>query len=284
MNKSYSLFLICLILLSPTVCRATKTVAGEVTPVVGYRQDNLKWTLKNKSSGKWKNPKFVEYGIKAKATIKDRYVFNFDILVGNLIGGSYHDNHYLNPVQTSNISAQKTSSLAFRPNIGIGYKFKPTRYFNIIPQVGFIYDLLYLKTKKVAAGPLSEFKDTVQWYGPWIGLDTTTKLTRRWTLDLGGAYGIAFYKNSGTWILPPFQIQNKMNQHATGQMVSGRVRLQYEIVKSVSLGGEADMAWKWARSGRDSREFLGTNSPLKNKLSKITGSTWGAHLVLTKAF
>jgi hypothetical protein len=250
--------------------------------VVGYRQDSLKWTLKNKASGQWKSIKFIEYGIKAKAVIKDRYVFNFDIMVGNLIGGTYHDNKYLNPFVTSKMSAVKASSLAFRPNIGVGYKFKPTRYFSIVPQLGFIYDLLYLKTKTVNTGPFSTFKDTVQWYGPWIGIDTTTKLTQRWTLDLGGNYGLAFYNNSGNWHFPQSQVQNTMHQHATGQMVSGRVRLQYEVVKSVSVGGEADMAWKWVHSGHDSRKLLNTQT--KTKLSKVTASTWGGRLVLTKAF
>ncbi|MBA3813210.1 MAG: hypothetical protein H0X26_01765 [Alphaproteobacteria bacterium] len=283
MNKRPFLFLACLTLLFPMTCEAAKNVAVEVTPAVGYRQDSLKWTANDKSSGQWKNIKFIEYGAKAKAVIKDRYVFNFDVMVGNLIGGSFQDNNYLNPLLASSVPAQKGSSLSFRPNFGIGYKFKPKRCFALVSQLGFFYELLYLKTKKVNSGPFSELKDTVQWFGPWIGLDTTTKLTQRLTLDLGGAYQLAFYRNSATWNTPFIQTQNRTNQKATGQGVAGRVRLQYEVVKSVSLGGEADIAWKWTNSGHSTRKFADTPT-VKNTLTKVTARTWGARLVLTKAF
>lgn len=262
---------------------AVKNVQTELTPVVGYRQDNVKWKLKNGASGQWKSPKFIDYGIKGKTTLKDRYVINYDITLANLINSSFHDSYYLNPAQTSNTAAQKVWSLAFRPNLAFGYKFKPTHYFSIIPQLGFIYDLLYLKTKTNNTGSISSFKDTIQWYGPWIGLDTSTKLARRWTLTAGAAYQLAFYNNSGNWELPPSQKQNKMNQHATGQGVSGRMRVNYEVVKSVSLGAEADIAWQWARSGHDKRNFA-EGPTIKSKLSKVNAGSFGGRLTLTKGF
>ena len=173
--------------------------------------------------------------------------------------------------------------MAVRPNLGFGYKFKPSRYFSFVPQLGFIYDLLYIKTKTSNTGALSAFKNTIQWYGPWFGFDTTTKLTQRWTMNLGAAYQIAFYNASGNWEIPPSQRQNTMNQHGTGNSFSGRFRLQYEIVKSVNLGGEADMGWKKVNSGQDSRRFA-NGTTLKSKLTNVTAKTWGARLVLTKAF
>lgn len=283
MKKCFFLFLIYLNPFFSFPCIATKNVATELTPVVGYRQDSLKWTLNSNTFGQWKSLKFIDYGVKGKTTLKDRYVINYDITLANLVNGTYHDNRYLNPALTSNTSAEKTWSLAFRPNLGLGYKFKPTRYFNITPQLGFIYDLLYLKTKTSATGPISAFKDTIQWYGPWLGLDTTTKLTQRWTMTAGAAYQLAFYNNSGNWEIPPSQTQNTMHQHGTGQSVSGRVRIAYEVVKSVSLGGEADVAWKWLHNGHDSRNFAGTTT-VKSKLTKVTMRSFGGRLTLTKAF
>lgn len=283
MKKRLFLFLLSLNFLFTLPCAAVKNIATQLTPVVGYRQDSVKWTLNSNASGQWKSMKFIDYGVKGETTIKDRYVINYDITLANLINGKFHDNRYLNPAQTSTTPAEKMWSLAFRPNLGLGYKFKPTRYFNLVPQVGFLYDLLYLKTKTSATGPISAFKDTIQWYGPWFGFDTTIKLTQRWVLKAGAAYQIAFYNNSGNWEIPPSQTQNTMNQHGTGQAVSGRIRLSYEVVKSVSLGGEANIDWKKLTSGHDSRDFKGVDT-IKSKLTKVTTNSFGARLTLTKDF
>jgi hypothetical protein len=263
---------------------ATKSVANEITPVVGYRQDSLKWKTKGGASGKWKNLNFIDYGLKGKTTLSDTYVINYDVTVSNLLSGTYHDNHYLNPAQTSNTPGEKFSSIAVRPNLGLGYKFKPTKYFQLIPQVGFLYDILYLKTKTSNTGAISAFKNTIQWYGPWFGIDTTTKLTKRWTMNVAAAYQLTFYNGSGNWQLPPSQRNNTLHQSATtGQGVTGRFRLQYEVVKSVSIGGEADLAWKQVKSGNDSRSFA-AGGTVKDKLSKVSAHSYGARAVLTKTF
>ena len=95
MKKYFFLIPLCLSLLS-LPCTATKNVATELTPVVGYRQDNIKWTTSSRASGEWKNLKFIDYGIKGKTTLKDRYVIIYDITVANLINGSFQDQNYLN--------------------------------------------------------------------------------------------------------------------------------------------------------------------------------------------
>lgn len=263
---------------------AVKNIATELTPVVGYRQDSIKWKLKNGDSGQWKNLKFVDYGVKGKTTFKDEYVISYGVTLANLVNGTFKDNHYLNPFQTSNTGAEKFSSLAFRPNLEVGYKVNITKYFNITPQVGFNYDLLYIKTKTNNTGPISEFKNTLQWYGPSFGFDTTTQIAQRLTMNVSAAYQIAFYKASGSWKIPSSQQNNTMNQSATaGQSFSGRFRLQYEVVKSVSLGGEADIAWKTVNSGNDSRSFA-EGGTVKSKLSSVRSRSFGARAVLTKAF
>lgn len=284
MKKCLLFSLLWFIFFCSSIGCATKNIATELTPVVGYRQDSIKWTLKNGDSGQWKSLKFIEYGAKGKTTLQDAYVISYGVTLANLVNGTYHDTHYLNPLQISNTAAEKFSSLAFRPNLEVGYKVKITKYFNIIPQVGFIYDLLYIKTKKNNTGSVSEFKNTLQWYGPSFGCDTTTQIAQRLTMNLGATYQIAFYKASGNWEIPPSQRNNTMNQSATGgHGFAGRFRLQYEVVKSVSLGGEADIAWKKVKNGNDSRSFA-DGTDIKSKLSKVTSSSFGARAVLTKAF
>lgn len=283
MKKCPFLFPICLNLMFSLPSMAVKNIATELTPVVGYRQDDMKWTTSNGATGHWENPQFIEYGVKGKTTLKDRYVIIYDLTLANLVNGDFHDQHYLDPANTSTTPAEKFWSLALRPNFGLGYKFKPARYFNFIPQLGYIYDLIYLRTKTSASGPLSAFKDTIQWHGPWFGFDTTTKLSRRWTMNLSAAYQIAFYNGSGNWEIPPSLTQNTMSQHGTGRGIFGRFRLQYEVVKSVSLGGEADLSWKRLTNGHDSRRFA-NGTTIKSKLTRVTTNSWGARMVLTKAF
>jgi len=272
-----------LTLFHTALCFAVKSVTTDLTPVVGWRQDSLKWNLRNGPSGQWKNLNFVDYGVKGKTIVRDVFVINYDITLANLVNGTFHDNRYLNPRQNSSLPAKKFSSLAFRPNLGLGYKIKVYRYFDFIPQVGFVYDLLHLKTKSENTGPFSAFKNTIQWYGPWFGFDTTTKISQRLTMNLSAAYQIAFYRGSGNWEIPLSQGQNRMNQHASGSGFGGRFRLQYEVVKSISLGGEADVGWKIAKNGNDTRNFA--NGPtVKSKLSKVRASSFGARAVLTKSF
>lgn len=284
MKTSFFLIATVLSFIFSLPCTAVKNAQNSISPVVGYRQDNIKWSLVNGPSGEWKNPQFIEYGIAGnRFTWKDRYVISYDITVANLLSGRFQDNGYLHPGQNASLSAERVWSLAFRPNLGLGYKFKPARYLSIIPQLGFLYDLLYLKTKTNNTGSFSDFKDTIQWYGPWLGVDTTTKLAQRWTMTAGAAYQLAFFNNSGNWKLPPSQLQNTMNQSGTGQSVAGRIRIAYEIVKSVSLGGEANGAWKWLNSGNDTRRF-GNAPTIKGKLNKVHTRSFGGRLTLTKDF
>lgn len=281
--QKYCFLLLLILSFCSSIVYGDKKVQTALTPVVGYRQDNVRWTLSNGSSGRWKNLKFLDYGIKGDTTFKKCYALFYDLTIANVVNGTYHDNHYLNPNRSSSITAKNVSSIAIRPNIGIGDKIAIKKYLSLVPQIGFIYDLLYLKTKTQNFGSVSNFTDTIQWYGPWFGVDAIAKLTRRWELILGGTYNLVFYNNSGTWELPPSQLQNKMSQHGTGQAFKGRMRISYEVVKSVSLGGEADIGWQWLSKGHEQRNFA-TSPTVKNKLKKVTANSFGARLTLTKSF
>lgn len=274
---------LCLSVLCSFPCFAVKNIANAITPVVGYRGDSIKWKTKKGDSGQWKNLSFIDYGVKGTTTLKDRYVLSYELTLANLVSGTYQDKHYLNPAETSSTSAKQFWSVAFRPNLGLGYKFKPARYFHFIPQVGFVYDLFYLQTSTSSSGPISAFKDTIQWYGPWFGFDSVIKITQRWTMNIAGAYQIAFYNASGNWEIPPSSSHNNLRQSGTGQGASGRIRLQYEVVKSVSLGAEANMGWQGLNSGNDKRSFA-DGPTIKSKLTNVTSKTFGGRLVLTKSF
>jgi len=260
---------------------AAKKATTDVTPFLGYRHDNLKWTINNGANFQWKNLNFIDYGVRGKTTLKDRYIIKYDLGLSNLLSGHLNDNQYLIPGGASTSSSFKGWGLAFRPNLGFGYKFKPNRWFNISPQLGYSYDLIYINNNK-RTGPFTSVKDTIQWQGPWTGFDATAKI-RRWSVNFGAFYHVAFYRNTGNWKVPPVATKNTFHQHGTGQGVSGRLGFGYEVAKSLTLGAETDVNWRRVNSGRDSRTFT-TGVTTKSKLKSANWNSYDTRVILTKTF
>lgn len=286
MKNRFLLFLTCISFITSPLC-AANTVTTDVTPFLGYRHDNLKWTTNTGSSFKWKNLSFIEYGLKNKTTFRDRYVINYDLGLANLLSGRLQDNQYLIPNGPSTSSSIKGWGLGVSPNIGLGYKFKPNKWLNISPQVGYSYDLLYIKDNR-HTGPFSSVKDTVQWQGPWTGFDAKVKM-RRWSLNLGAFYHLGFYRGNGNGKISPVRgsipqvtAKNTFSQKGTGQGAKGRIGVGYEIVKSLALGAEADMDWRTLSNGNDKRTLNGVTT--KDKLKKVNWDSYATRVTLTKTF
>jgi len=280
MNKRILLLMVCMSFAASPLF-AARTVSTDTTPYLGYRNDNLKWTIQDGSSFQWKNLNFIEYGINNQTAFKDRYILRYDLGLANLVSGSFTDNQYLIPGAASTSSSLKGWGMAFRPNLGLGYKFKPKRWFNIIPQVGYSYDLLYLNNSH-KAGPFSSIKDTIQWHGPWTGFDANIKV-RRWSFNLGAFYHLAFYRNNGNWKVSPVTTNNTFSQSGTGQGVKGRIGFGYEMIRTITLGAEANIDWKQVTSGNDTRNFV-SGVTTKRKIKKVNMNSYGSRLTLTKTF
>mgnify|MGYP001160699741 CR=1 FL=1 len=280
MKNGFLLFLACTGFIASPLFAANKVSTG-VTPFLGYRQDNLKWVTNSSSSFEWKSLKFLEYGVKAKTTIKDRYVIKYDLGLANLLNGSFKDNQYLRPGASSTSSSVKGWGMAVAPNFALGYKFKPKKFFDITPQVGYSYDLIYLNNNK-NSGPFSSLKNTIQWYGPWTGFDAAVKI-RRWSINLGAVYRLTSYRNTGNWKVQPVTTKNTLSQSGTGQGMAGRFSFGYEAVKSIVIGAETDMEWARVKSGHDTRTFA-NGVTTKSKLKKVNWNSYGAHLTLTKTY
>src|ERR1700722_4958659 len=252
MNNCLFLFLLCIT--SPLF--AAKTVTTDITPVLGYRQDTIKWTTAGGSSFQWKNLRFLDYALKGKTTLRDRYVINYDLGLANLLSGNFRDNGYLIPGGPASSNHFKGWGIGFRPDLGLGYKFKPNRRFSITPQLGYAYDFLYIDNTR-RTGPFSSIKNTIQWNGPWLGFNTTTQLTRRASFKANVAYHVAFYQERGNWKMPHVTAKNKMRQHGTGQGVTGLIAFGYNVARTISLGIESDVQWTRVTNGRDTRRFAG---------------------------
>ncbi len=106
-----------LCLASPIPLEAKKKISMDITPFIGYRQDDVKWKTRSgtlpsgvtqpASTLQWKNLQGIQYGLKTETTLRDRYKLNLDLGFANLLNGTMTDSNYLaaagsgNPAQNS---------------------------------------------------------------------------------------------------------------------------------------------------------------------------------------
>ncbi|HUX78455.1 MAG TPA: hypothetical protein VMW10_01720 [Alphaproteobacteria bacterium] len=278
-----SIFL-CLASSSPLF--AKKKVAFDATPFAGYRQDNVRWTTQYGDTLKWKNLEGIGYGVATKTTLRDRYFMNADIGFANFFSGSMNDSNYLaapmsgNP---ANNSMSVNNAFAFRPNLAFGMKIKTLKWLDIMPMIGIDYNRLKVSGKANAATALSSLSNTLQFYGPYVGFDSKTKFTRRWSMNAGAAFRYAFYHGSGNWKFQRNLTNNTMRQAGNGFGIQGQIGLKYLLVPTVSIGGEADVNWNRVKNGHDTRHYA-NNVKNKTNLNNLNWTTLAGRVTLTKSF
>lgn len=285
MNKRFSLLLVSMCFVTSPLFAQKKKVMFDLTPVAGYRQDNIKWTTKNGSWQRWKNLQFIDYGLQTQTTLKDRYKIKLDLLFANVLSGNVSDAGYLaapgsaDPLRNS-LGAK---GFAFRPNIAFGFNMKPLKCLDLIPQIGYAYDLLKLSGKESGGKALNSLNNTIQWHGPWLGLDSKTKLSQRWSMNAAASINLAFYNTSGNWKFKNNAANNSMKQNGTGYGLTGQIGCKYLVVKSLSIGAEGDMHWNHISNGHDTRNFSnGTKNSTKSL--KVNWTSFAGRVTLTKTF
>ncbi|MBS0271962.1 MAG: hypothetical protein JSR85_04875 [Proteobacteria bacterium] len=275
---------LCVALSSPLL--AKQKVSFDATPLVGYRQDNINWKTKTGSTEKWKNLQGIDYGIKTTTTFKDRYKMYIDLGFANFFSGKMTDSNYLAAPGSGNPTNNSLNGkgFAFRPNIAFGFNMKPLKSLDLIPQLGFVYDRIKLNGKKTSDNPLTSLTNTLQWYGPYVGLDSKTKFGQRWTMTASGSINLSFYNGSGNWKFTGDQTNNTMKQNGHGYGLMGKLGVQYLVVKTVTLGCEGDIHWnRVANNGNDRRNFANGTS-IKSKLKNVNWTSFAGRLTLTKTF
>ena len=273
-----------------------KVVAFDLIPFAGYRQDNVKWKTKtgtvspgiNLPSGtvKWNSLSGIEYGVNTRTTLRDRYIMDADLGFANCLGGTMKDSNYLaapgsgNPTRNS---MNLNNGFAFSPNLAFGINTKPSRSFDLIPLIGIDYNYLNLTGKKNATAPLTSLSNTLQFYGPYVGFDSKTKFNRRWSMNAGAAFSLAYYHGRGHWKFQQNRSDNTMSQSGNGVGLRGQIGLKYMLAQSVTLGGEADINWNRIHNGHDTRRFSDDGGGKVN-LSHVNWTSFSGRITLTKAF
>jgi len=285
MNKRFSLLLLSLYFVTSPLLAQTQKVAFALTPVAGYRQDNIKWTTQTGSWQQWKSLQFIDYGLKTETTFKNRYKIKLDLLFANVLSGTMSDNRYLaapgsgDPLRNS-LGAK---GWAFRPNIAFGFNTKPLKCLDLTPQIGYAYDRLKLSTKASGGKALNSLDNTIQWHGPYLGLDSKIKLSQRWSMNAAASINLAFYNTNGDWKFKNNAANNSMKQTGTGYGLTGQIGCKYLVVKSVSIGAEGDMHWNRVTNGKDTRNFS-NGTTLKTKSLKVNWTSFAGRVTVTKTF
>lgn len=285
MNSRLFLLLISMCLVGSPLLAQKKKIAFELTPVGGYRQDNIKWTTSNGSFQQWKSIQFIDYGLETKLTYKDRYLVNLDLWFANVLSGTMNESGYLAAPGSGNPrnNSLNAKGFAFRPNIAFGFNTKPVKSLDLIPQIGYIYDKLKLSGKVSSGNPLNSLSNNIQWHGPYLGVDSKIKLSQRWSMQAAANINLAFYHTTGNWTFRNQTTSNTMSQGGTGYGLMGKIGAKYLIVKSVALGGEADIHWNHLKNGHDTRNFANGKS-LRTKPLKVNWTSFAGRVTLTKTF
>ncbi len=281
-----------LCLASPIPLEAKKKISMDITPFIGYRQDDVKWKTRSgtlpsgvtqpASTLQWKNLQGIQYGLKTETTLRDRYKLNLDLGFANLLNGTMTDSNYLAAAGSGNPAQNSINGkgFAFRPNIAFGFNLKPRKSIDLIPQIGFVYDHLKLRGSGNALNSLS---NTLQFSSPYIGIDSKARFNRRWSMTASAAFNLAFYQGTGHWTFKQNQTNNAMKQGGNGLGLKGQIGLKYMIVPSVSVGGEADINWNRVNNGHDTRHFA-NGARLRTRLNNLNWTSFAGRVTLTKSF
>lgn len=287
--------ILCLVSSFPLQARR-QIVTFDLTPLVGYRQDNVRWRTKSGTVSpgvtlpvgkfRWRNINGIEYGFNTRTTIRDRYIMDVDFEFANFLGGTMKDTDYLaapgsgNPIQNS---MKLNNGFAFSPNLAFGIKLKPSRAFDLTPLIGIDYNRLRLTGKKNAGSPLTSLTNTLQSYGPYLGFDSKTKFTKRISMNFGAAISLAYYNGRGNWRFQQNTSNNTMRQTGSGFGLRGQIGLKYMLFQSITVGGEADINWNRILRGNDTRRFSNDGGG-KVHLNNVNWTSFSGRLTLTKSF
>lgn len=251
------------------------------TTYVGYRLDNIKWQLQSGPSFSWSNVNSIAYGLRGETCLKN-IVFLYDVGLANVLGATMKDTRYFNPTGAPSSPNLKGWGIDFRPDLGLGYRFKPKKWLEITPAAGYDYRLTYFKDNK-RAGPFVKLSDTLQRHGPWFGVDTLSRI-RKVSVGAGLYYKGSFYRNSGSWHLVSTPlVKNTFNQSSFANGMVGKIKVAYNPTKTVALGIESVLEWQQGSSGSDSRNF-GNAPTVSSKYKTVNWKTFDTRLTLTKTF
>jgi Protochlamydia outer membrane protein len=239
---------------------------------VGYRRDNLKWTIAGPngfpnilSSLDWKGLGICQIVGTARVVTQNHIYARAKADYGVIVSGKNIDSDYLGNDRTFEISRTKNDAgkgEVYDLTAGVGYQFS---FFcdslKIAPLVGYSHNEQHLRQYHgnqvigfVFSGgrfPGLHSNYRAKWQGPWIGVDASYDIDCSWNLYGSLEYHWAHYHGTGHWNLNTAFIRDfkQTSQDASGGLVT--IGATYLICDGWTLGIELNYIAMKVHHGRD---------------------------------
>lgn len=284
----------------------------EVVADLGYRVDNLKWSIQGAngtpnilSELTFREIKIVELGLKATVLWNDIYFRgDFDygwILKGETQDSDFHGNNRTDEFSRSILATNDDHVLDVSGGIGFLYNVCDTGLY-VVPIAGLSYhqqnfrlsngEQLIDTTGTIGIGPISGLNSTYRahWYSPWLGVDVGYANSCVMDLVFYSSYEYHWvdFRGKGHWNLRQDILNGEFFHEANngeGHLV--KVGVGYPVCDNMIAGLSGDFKWFKSAEGVDhlhSVEEDGSVFQIVQRLNPVHWHSWAIKLDLAYQF
>lgn len=282
---------------------------------VGYRQDDLQWSITGAdgtpnilSELTWIDIKIVTISSGTTFLFESNWLISLNLLFGSIYSGENQDSDYIGDDRTfefsrSNNSGDEGSVLDISAATGYKWTFpfnqkSPYPNVELRPHIGLSY---YSQNLKATDGnetmasdfiesPLGAFPSLnatydATWFGPWLGLKTKFNFTESFSLSLNLKYHYAKYSSTADWNLRgEFSHPESFTQKVDGYGLIGDVEWEYRLDAQLALNLSIKYQDWQAHGNGISATFLSDDTTLTTQLNAISWKSVGANIGLVYSF
>jgi len=296
---------------------ALSYVKSESYLKVGYRQDDLQWSIAGPegtpnilSELTWKDIKIATVSTGTTFIFESNWLIDLNLLFGSIYSGENQDSDYLGDDRTfefsrSNNSSDEGSVLDISVATGYNWTFpfnqkSPYPSIELQPQIGLSYYSQNLKAtdgnQTLAADflefqvPLGAFPSLnatydATWFGPWLGLTSKFNFTDSFSLSLKLEYHYVKYGSTADWNLRgDFSHPESFTQKADGYGLIGDIEAEFKLDTQLALNLSISYQdWQAHNNGVD-KKFLSDDTTLTTQFNGINWKSVGANVGLIYSF
>jgi hypothetical protein len=294
---------------------ALSYVKSESYLKVGYRQDNLQWSIAGPegtpnilSELTWTDIKIATVSTGTTFLFESNWLIDLNLLFGSIYSGENQDSDYLGDDRTIEFSRSNNSgdegsvldiSAATGYNWALAFSQKsPYPSIELRPQIGLSYYSQNLKITdgnqtlnsdliEVPLGPFPGANTTYDatWFGPWLGLKSKFNFTDSFSLILNLEYHYVKYSSTADWNLrTAFAHPESFTHKADGYGLVGNIEGVFKLDKQLALNLSLSyLNWQAHNDGID-KKYLADDTILTTKFNGIDWKSVGANIGLVYSF
>ncbi len=271
----------------------------------GYRSDDLDWNIAGNIYGN--NPNILSelswsdlniHQIKAggKVIVNETFYLRCSLGYGWIFDGKNQDSDYSGDNRTFEFSRSNNDAddgNVLDVSLGVGYQFGQVSGMVIItPLVGYSYHEQKLRmtdgfqTIGVTTGPFAGLNSTyeTEWNGPWIGVDLSFEINKKFTLFGAFEYHMADYYAKANWNLRTDFAHPKSFEHtADGSGIVMSIGGDYALNDQWFINVNIDYQ-DWSTYAGTDRIFFANGTTSETRLNEVNWDSFAGMLGLTYRF